>query len=234
MLPVGDPAPPAAGPDPADRHAAHPGRPPPRAPDPGAPGPDSLPETDRIRLGVAADWKHGPHLLTYRQVERTFHLAVTALAKDQPDGAPSPAWPASSTRCWKPASRAGHKDRPARWPSTGATWKPSPARRPAAAATAPTPKPPGDTAAATSHGQKGRALLRLLPGAPRGAVQPNGGERPLSSGRRSGLSEAEGSLIRGTPGRARAALTKPGRASTARWRGSGKQGRKVQRKRTSG
>ena len=50
----------------------------------------SLPETDRIRLGVVAGWKHGPHLLTYRQVERTFHLAVTALAKDHPDGAPSP------------------------------------------------------------------------------------------------------------------------------------------------
>ena len=49
-----------------------------------------LPETDQIRLGVVASWKHGPHLLTYRQVERTFHLVVTALAKDHPDGAPSP------------------------------------------------------------------------------------------------------------------------------------------------
>ena len=50
----------------------------------------SLPETDRIRLGVVAGWKHGPHLLTYRQVERTFHLVVNALGKDHPDGAPSP------------------------------------------------------------------------------------------------------------------------------------------------
>jgi hypothetical protein len=49
----------------------------------------NLPETDRIRLRVVADWKHGPHLLTYRQVERTFHLVVTALEKDHPDGAPS-------------------------------------------------------------------------------------------------------------------------------------------------
>jgi hypothetical protein len=49
-----------------------------------------LPEADRIRLRVAADWKYGPHLLTYRQVERTFHLVVTALGKDHPDGAPSP------------------------------------------------------------------------------------------------------------------------------------------------
>ena len=39
---------------------------------------------------------------------------------------------------------------PARWPSTGPTWKPSPARRPAAPATAPTPKPPGDTAPAAA------------------------------------------------------------------------------------
>jgi hypothetical protein len=50
----------------------------------------SLPETDRVRLGVVTDWKHGPHLLTYRQTERTFGLVVSALAKDHPDGAPSP------------------------------------------------------------------------------------------------------------------------------------------------
>jgi hypothetical protein len=50
----------------------------------------SLPEADRIRLGVVAGWKHGPHLLTYRQVERTFHLVLNALDKDHPDGAPSP------------------------------------------------------------------------------------------------------------------------------------------------
>jgi hypothetical protein len=49
----------------------------------------SLPETERIRLGVVAGWKHGPHVLTYRQVERTFHLVVCALEKEHPDGAPS-------------------------------------------------------------------------------------------------------------------------------------------------
>jgi hypothetical protein len=38
---------------------------------------------------VIEDWEHGPHQLTYRQVERTFSLVVTALGKDQPDGAPS-------------------------------------------------------------------------------------------------------------------------------------------------
>ncbi len=49
----------------------------------------ALPAEDQARLGVSADWKTGPHLLTYRQVEHTFHLVVTALGKDQPDGAPA-------------------------------------------------------------------------------------------------------------------------------------------------
>jgi hypothetical protein len=39
---------------------------------------------------VTAAWKGGPHLLTYRQIERTYGLVVKALAKDAPDGAPSP------------------------------------------------------------------------------------------------------------------------------------------------
>jgi hypothetical protein len=50
-----------------------------------------LPETDQRRLGVLAPWKTGPHLLTYRQTERTFGLAAAALAKDEPGGLPSPA-----------------------------------------------------------------------------------------------------------------------------------------------
>jgi hypothetical protein len=49
----------------------------------------SLPEDDQRRLGVITDWKGGPHLLTYRQTERTFGLATGALAKDHPDGLPS-------------------------------------------------------------------------------------------------------------------------------------------------
>jgi len=49
----------------------------------------SLPEDDQRRLGVIADWKHGPHLLTYRQTERTFGLVADAAGKDQPDGLPS-------------------------------------------------------------------------------------------------------------------------------------------------
>ena len=51
----------------------------------------ALPEDDQRRLGVLADWKHGPHQLTYRQTERTFGLVADALGKDEPDGLPSPA-----------------------------------------------------------------------------------------------------------------------------------------------
>jgi hypothetical protein len=49
----------------------------------------SLPENDQRRLGVIADWKHGPHRLTCRQTERTFGLAAAALAEDEPGGLPS-------------------------------------------------------------------------------------------------------------------------------------------------
>jgi hypothetical protein len=50
----------------------------------------SLPGDDQRRLGVTADWKHGPHPLTYRQTEYTFGLVAKALGKDEPDGLPSP------------------------------------------------------------------------------------------------------------------------------------------------
>ena len=49
----------------------------------------ALPADDQARLGVSEDWKQGPHQLTYRQVEHTFHLVTVALGKDQPDGAPT-------------------------------------------------------------------------------------------------------------------------------------------------
>jgi hypothetical protein len=51
----------------------------------------TLPDNDRIRLGVIAQWNSGPHLLTYRQVERTFGLVQAKLATDEPDGNPSEA-----------------------------------------------------------------------------------------------------------------------------------------------
>ena len=50
----------------------------------------SLPESEQRRLGVLADWKNGPHLLTCRQAEYTFGLIARALGKDEPDGLPSP------------------------------------------------------------------------------------------------------------------------------------------------
>jgi hypothetical protein len=49
----------------------------------------SLPPIDQRRLGVIADWKSGPHTLTYRQVEYTFGRVVAALSKHTPDGRPS-------------------------------------------------------------------------------------------------------------------------------------------------
>jgi hypothetical protein len=51
----------------------------------------ALGEDDQRRLGVIADWKHGPHLLTCRQTERAFGLAARVLGKGEPGGLPSPA-----------------------------------------------------------------------------------------------------------------------------------------------
>src|SRR5438477_1759528 len=51
----------------------------------------ALSNEDQRRLGVLADWRHGPHQLTYRQTERTFGLVAVALGRDEPDGLPSPA-----------------------------------------------------------------------------------------------------------------------------------------------
>jgi hypothetical protein len=50
-----------------------------------------LPGPEQRRLGVIAEWKDGPHRLTYRQVERTFSLVAGALASEEPDGRPSEA-----------------------------------------------------------------------------------------------------------------------------------------------
>jgi len=49
----------------------------------------ALPAQDQARLGVTADWRTGPHQLTYRQVEHTFRLTARAAGKHEPDGAPS-------------------------------------------------------------------------------------------------------------------------------------------------
>jgi len=50
----------------------------------------ALPGDYQRRLGVIADWKNGPHQLTYRQAEYTFGLVAGVLARDEPDGLPSP------------------------------------------------------------------------------------------------------------------------------------------------
>jgi hypothetical protein len=49
----------------------------------------ALPDAERRRLGVIADWNNSPHALTYRQLEYTYTLIVKALAKQTPDGTPS-------------------------------------------------------------------------------------------------------------------------------------------------
>jgi hypothetical protein len=48
-----------------------------------------LPEADRRRLGVSADWNGVEHELTYRQLEYTFALVSDTLSKETPDGTPS-------------------------------------------------------------------------------------------------------------------------------------------------
>jgi hypothetical protein len=48
----------------------------------------SLPRGEQRRLGVLADWKNGPHQLTYRQAEYGFGLVTAVLGKDEPDGLP--------------------------------------------------------------------------------------------------------------------------------------------------
>ena len=53
----------------------------------------TLGEDDKRRLGVIADWRHGPHRLTYRQTEYTFGLVADALGKDEPDGHGLPSGP---------------------------------------------------------------------------------------------------------------------------------------------
>lgn len=72
--------------------------------------------------------------------------------------------------------------------------------------------------------QARRTRCRLVPRhrAPRGALEPCGGERTPRCARRSGRTETEGSLTRGTPGRVEAALTTTGRVGTVRRSGSGK------------
>jgi len=70
----------------------------------------ALPAADQRRLGVTEDWKAGPHQLTYRQAERTFGLITGALAKDTPDGTPSPALATVLDDLLEASIPAGHKN----------------------------------------------------------------------------------------------------------------------------
>ena len=108
-----------------------------------------LPGDGQRRLGVLADWKDGPHRLTYRQTEYTFGLVTRALGKDEPDGLPSPALQrvcddlleASVPEEFKDASRSLAVD----WSDLETFSRP----RRTEPATAPIPRPPGDTAGTT-------------------------------------------------------------------------------------
>ncbi len=70
----------------------------------------SLPEADQARLGVTARWKTGPHQLTYRQVEHTYRLITKALARPEPDGAPSQALQAACDQLLEASIPAAHKN----------------------------------------------------------------------------------------------------------------------------
>jgi hypothetical protein len=70
----------------------------------------ALPAGDQARLGVTEDWKTGPHQLTCRQAERTFHLMADALAKEHPDGAPSDDLTMICDALLEASIPAGHKN----------------------------------------------------------------------------------------------------------------------------
>ncbi|MGH9086834.1 MAG: hypothetical protein ACRDYZ_01765 [Acidimicrobiales bacterium] len=122
----------------------------------------SLDEADRLRLGVRVCWHGHPHLLTYRQVERTFSLVTGALGKERPDGVSTEVCQGVLDALAE-ASVAGHGDASAAlavdwtdvesfstrrtkptgaYADTEAAWGASQGRRP---------------------GREGRAVLRLLP-----------------------------------------------------------------------
>jgi hypothetical protein len=69
-----------------------------------------LPEADQIRLGVIADWKTGPHQLTYRQVEHTCRLMIRALRNKHPGGAPSQALQAVCDQLLEASIPDAHKN----------------------------------------------------------------------------------------------------------------------------
>ena len=69
-----------------------------------------------------ADWKHGPHQLTYRQPERTFGLVADALGKDGPMACHHRRSRRSAMTCSRPRSRPSPRTPAGHWPWTGRTW----------------------------------------------------------------------------------------------------------------
>lgn len=110
-----------------------------------------LPEDDQKRLGVTAQWKTGPHQLTYRQAGHTSRLIRKTLAKAEPDGAPPADMQRLCDQLLEASIPAGHKQASSSlavdWTGVEA-WARS---RPAAPEPAPTPRPAGDTATSTAR-----------------------------------------------------------------------------------
>ena len=147
----------------------------------------ALGEDDQRRLGVLADWKHGPHQLTYRQTERTFGLVADALGKDEPDGLPSPALRAICDDLLEasvPERVQGHQPVAGRGLDGPGILLPPPAarhqrlRRPRGIL-----GPPQEQPAA----QPGRAVLRLLPVRRRHGARGERAGRPRARPPRHGL-----------------------------------------------
>ena len=123
----------------------------------------ALSDDDQRRLGVTAEWKHGPHLLTYRQAERTFGLVADALARDEPDGLPSGRLQATCDDLLEASVPEEFKDASSSlavdWTDMETFSRPPPAkggrvRRPRGLLGAPQEQPAA---------QRRRAVLRLLP-----------------------------------------------------------------------
>ena len=123
----------------------------------------SLPEDEQRRLGVIADWTHGPHQLTYRQAEYTFGLVADALGQGRARRA---ALPRAAGDLRRPAGGIGPGPVQGRQPVAGrgldrpGILLPAPAgqgralRRPRGVLGAPQEQPAA---------QPRRAVLRLLP-----------------------------------------------------------------------
>jgi hypothetical protein len=109
----------------------------------------SLPGGEQRRLGVLADWKDGPHLLTCRQAGYTFSLVKAALGNAGPDGLPSPALQAACDGLLEASIPAELNEASS---SLAVDWSDleSFSRPPRAGpATAPAPRPRGGTAGTT-------------------------------------------------------------------------------------